>query len=209
MQWYRHVRACFVGPDFPQLLLAALTANLSAAIDERMQRLGAFCHNLPRSLEIYRRHVNPAGEDHLIRQKQELLQRWPRIEDLLNGLRATSPAEAARDTFLRRLGAHGNDGTRDYLSSIQHLPPADADLGTLWLQAVVDQILFQALGHLPVLREMANIGLQVDVNPPRQKNQDFMMPKIFGTDGIRGEANRFPMTAELAPQTGACGRHFF
>ena len=36
-----------------------------------------------------------------------------------------------------------------------------------------------------------------------------MARKYFGTDGIRGEANTFPMTAELALQLGiATGRHF-
>ena len=36
-----------------------------------------------------------------------------------------------------------------------------------------------------------------------------MKRKYFGTDGIRGEANTFPMTAELALQLGiAAGRYF-
>jgi phosphoglucosamine mutase len=37
----------------------------------------------------------------------------------------------------------------------------------------------------------------------------FMTRKIFGTDGIRGTANTYPMTAEMALRVGAAaGRHF-
>ncbi|MEQ8258350.1 MAG: phosphoglucosamine mutase, partial [Roseovarius confluentis] len=36
-----------------------------------------------------------------------------------------------------------------------------------------------------------------------------MADKLFGTDGVRGEANTWPMTAELALKLGAAaGRHF-
>ncbi|ETA49609.1 phosphoglucosamine mutase [Ponticoccus alexandrii] len=36
-----------------------------------------------------------------------------------------------------------------------------------------------------------------------------MSRKLFGTDGVRGEANRWPMTAEMALRLGAAaGRHF-
>jgi phosphoglucosamine mutase len=36
-----------------------------------------------------------------------------------------------------------------------------------------------------------------------------MTRKLFGTDGVRGTANSFPMTAEMALKLGAAaGRHF-
>lgn len=36
-----------------------------------------------------------------------------------------------------------------------------------------------------------------------------MKEKIFGTDGIRGTANSYPMTADMALRVGAAaGRHF-
>jgi phosphoglucosamine mutase len=36
-----------------------------------------------------------------------------------------------------------------------------------------------------------------------------MAPKLFGTDGIRGEANIFPMTAEIALKVGMAAGHMF
>ena len=33
--------------------------------------------------------------------------------------------------------------------------------------------------------------------------------KLFGTDGVRGEANSYPMTAEMALQLGAASGRFF
>ena len=36
-----------------------------------------------------------------------------------------------------------------------------------------------------------------------------MMGKLFGTDGIRGKANAYPMTAEIALQTGRAVAHHF
>ena len=36
-----------------------------------------------------------------------------------------------------------------------------------------------------------------------------MVKKLFGTDGVRGQANTWPMTAEMALKLGAAaGRHF-
>ncbi|MBU1035827.1 phosphoglucosamine mutase, partial [bacterium] len=35
------------------------------------------------------------------------------------------------------------------------------------------------------------------------------MKKLFGTDGIRGGANREPMTAEMAFQIGRAGAYLF
>ena len=36
-----------------------------------------------------------------------------------------------------------------------------------------------------------------------------MTRKFFGTDGVRGRANTFPMTAEMALQLGAAAGHYF
>src|SRR3546814_14011973 len=44
---------------------------------------------------------------------------------------------------------------------------------------------------------------------PRGIARDFMSRKFFGTDGIRGRTNAWPMTAELAMKIGmAAGAHF-
>ena len=33
-----------------------------------------------------------------------------------------------------------------------------------------------------------------------------MSPKLFGTDGVRGTANSYPMTAEMALKLGAAAK---
>ncbi|MFT7183513.1 MAG: phosphoglucosamine mutase, partial [Planctomycetota bacterium] len=44
---------------------------------------------------------------------------------------------------------------------------------------------------------------------PPQREETPMPRSLFGTDGIRGEANRHPMTADVAMKLGqAAGRHF-
>lgn len=35
------------------------------------------------------------------------------------------------------------------------------------------------------------------------------MRELFGTDGIRGIANRYPMTAEIALRVGRATAHYF
>ena len=36
-----------------------------------------------------------------------------------------------------------------------------------------------------------------------------MMRKLFGTDGVRGRANIYPMTADMALRLGAAAGRFF
>ncbi len=35
------------------------------------------------------------------------------------------------------------------------------------------------------------------------------MTRLFGTDGVRGQANRYPMTAEMALKLGAAAGRYF
>jgi phosphoglucosamine mutase len=41
------------------------------------------------------------------------------------------------------------------------------------------------------------------------KNEGRMAEKLFGTDGVRGQANTWPMTAEVALNLGAAAGHYF
>jgi len=43
----------------------------------------------------------------------------------------------------------------------------------------------------------------------RDEEVEDMSEKLFGTDGVRGEANSWPMTAEMALQLGAAAGRFF
>jgi len=133
MQWYRCVRPLFVSQDFPQILLEALKEKLNLAIDERIKRLGDYCLKLPADLK----------------SKSELPNRWPEIQDYLEGRQDFAGDTALRDDFLEHLNLAIKNSNKNYITAITGLAPEDTQPGTNWLQGIVDELTAGALELMP------------------------------------------------------------
>ncbi|MCK7504348.1 MAG: hypothetical protein MZV70_09855 [Desulfobacterales bacterium] len=79
----------------------------------------------------------------------------------------------------------GND-PRPYIETIQKLPPDVSAKGVKWLQGIVDyycqRVCISAILPSDYSKHFSLMIME-----------DKIMGKLFGTDGIRGEANRYPM----------------
>lgn len=154
-QWYGHIRRRFIGPSFTEELFQGLVETLKMNIDERIHRFKLFCMKLPDSAERYRAAVRKEN-GLVIQQKYEIFQKWPEVEEQLNRQARNIGDVSLKDAFEAKIqtGIHTH-GPR-YLDVIRRLDVHDADLGSCWLNTIVESNIHQTLQHIP------SFGLNID-----------------------------------------------
>ena len=149
-QWYRHVRSQFISEYFPETLLAGLEEKLNRAISERVNRLEVLCSKIQKYLEMETQKSNErARSSPALKQKKELVARWSRMKDLLNQSRTETADTGDRDFFLEKIQKGIKKSGLDYIAVIQGLPPSDGEIGTQWLQGIIDRVSNDALSVIP------------------------------------------------------------
>jgi bifunctional UDP-N-acetylglucosamine pyrophosphorylase / glucosamine-1-phosphate N-acetyltransferase len=119
-QWYREVRALFICEEFPKTLLEGLLCIVNSAIGERTRRLKELSEKLQ------------AGGD------SSLADAWPAIEEELTVQQGCGGDQQLGDSFKAKMIATIGRTGKDYLSAIKALKAEEAELGTAWLQEIVD-----------------------------------------------------------------------
>jgi bifunctional UDP-N-acetylglucosamine pyrophosphorylase/glucosamine-1-phosphate N-acetyltransferase len=149
MQWYTHARSMFIGNDFPPTLFEGLKEKLNTAIDERIKRLGEFCDKMPYSIDKYQEIVKEKAPSLLLYQKKELYEKWSELKKTFNDLRNIDAKTDLRDTFLEKISIGIKNSGKDYIPVIKGLEVEDTQIGTLWLQGIIDRITTKALEIIP------------------------------------------------------------
>jgi UDP-N-acetylglucosamine/UDP-N-acetylgalactosamine diphosphorylase len=126
-QWYREVRALFVGTRFPEALLEGLRENVELAVAERVRRLKGFGERLP-------------GAGGL-----ELQRRWPAVEEAISAQKENAGDASLRETLQQNLARLIGERGKDYLAVIPALPPEAAEAGTRWLDGIVAKASSEAI----------------------------------------------------------------
>ena len=121
MQWYLHVRSRFISDNFPDVLFDGLKEKLNMAIDERIRKLKDFCQNQPD---------------------------FDGIEDSFNKMRLNEGDRSLRDTFLKHIDSGIQKSGMNYISVIKGLENKSFELGTKWLQGIVDSVTEGILNHI-------------------------------------------------------------
>ena len=121
-EWYRHVRRLFISDRFPEILLQGLCATLDIGVAERFQRLHDYC-------ALFKETSRIASGDEFDNKLRESVQD---LGDL-----------SLRDRFLSRVS---DDRQGIYIDSIQSLPNETRELGTQWLQSIVDKVVADGAG---------------------------------------------------------------
>ena len=121
MQWYLHVRSKFISDDFPDVLFDGLKEKLNMAIDERIKKLKDFCQNQP---DFYG------------------------IEDSFNKMRLNEGDRSLRDTFLKHIDSGIQKSGTNYISVIKGLEDKSSEVGTKWLQGIVDNVSEEITDHI-------------------------------------------------------------
>jgi UDP-N-acetylglucosamine/UDP-N-acetylgalactosamine diphosphorylase len=149
MDWYTYVRYQFVSDDFTEPLFVGLKEKLQMAIDERMQRLSALSQKMPDSVIAYQNYAKENASSRILKQKNEFFKRGNELEEFFRSQVNIVVKENLRDTFLERIRLKIKNSGKDYISVIKGLESEAAELGTLWLQGIVDHTTTGALKTIP------------------------------------------------------------
>jgi UDP-N-acetylglucosamine/UDP-N-acetylgalactosamine diphosphorylase len=149
-QWYAHVRRAFIGPDLPEPLWKGLCATLDVAIEERLRQLDGLRQNMPRSIEIYKAQAGETASTQVLAEKQTLFDKWPLVAERLSADTVSGNLKL-RDRFLEDLSKQIQAAGTDYVAVIQGLDQKTADMGTQWLQGIVDAVVSLCLNELTAL----------------------------------------------------------
>jgi len=125
MRWYLNVRHQFISADFPEALLDGLIKRLASAISERVKRLKDF----------YKKNG-------LI---ESLIGRWSELENCFISTCSTEETIKLRDSFLEIIASGIRESGKDYLTVIKNLKDEESNIGTQWLQEIVDTKTSEAL----------------------------------------------------------------
>ena len=128
MNWYSHVRSQFISVDFPDALLEGLKEKLDSAVSERIKRLKEFYE-----------------KNGLI---ESVTGRWPEFENCFISTYGMEETIQLRDSFLEIIASGIRKSGKDYLTVIKNLKDEESNIGTQWLQRIVDVKTSNALKKL-------------------------------------------------------------
>ena len=148
-QWYMKVRREFVGPDFPDTLLAGLERMIDGAVDERIGRLKGLRDRMPRSIKLYTAAVGGDDASLLLSQKKELHAKWPEIETCFYECKNAAGDTNLCDSFLRFLEPFAKENRYDYIATIKALDKETKAIGTKWLSSIVKTTVERVTQYLP------------------------------------------------------------
>ena len=112
-----------------------LKKNIRTAIEERIKRLEAVCLKTPQTA----------------RQKPELYERWPDLNESFETYQKKEGDTGLRDKFLDSVSRGISARGKDYIAVIQGLAAEDSETGTRWLQGIVDSVTAEAQRIVPSL----------------------------------------------------------
>ena len=147
--WYAHVRSQFIADDFPELLFDGLNEKLNMVIDERMRRFKALSQKMPDSIKAYQNFAKDKPSVLVLQQKQELYDHWAELEASFGARRNMAGKDELRNDFLEKIRLGIKTWGKDYISVIKGLQADDAEIGTRWLQGIVDAVISEALKIMP------------------------------------------------------------
>ncbi len=108
--------------------MLGLKKNIRATIEERIKRLEAVCLKTP-----------PTA-----RQKPELYGHWPDLNESFERHQKKEDDTGLRDKFLDSVSRGISARGKDYIAVIQGLAAEDSEIGTRWLQGIVDSLTTEA-----------------------------------------------------------------
>ncbi|BBO80254.1 hypothetical protein DSCO28_08200 [Desulfosarcina ovata subsp. sediminis] len=150
MAWYKHVRKQFVGNRFPDALFHGLVDILKMAIFERVRRFYAFCEKLKASAGLYRRQAGEGASAALLAQKDELYAKRNEIDSVIETVLREIDEQGSNDFIAlieqKRLSTNGS-----YLDVILDLDGREQNIGSAWLQRIVDHLVDEMRSLFPSL----------------------------------------------------------
>jgi len=141
LQWYQHIRFQFISDEFPKQLYEGVLEKLNHAIKERIKRLEDF---ISKSSEFQ------LASEKLKKQSQLLAQQWPEIKNRLCSYQESDDENPLKNMFIKTIHISKNTHKNNYLKTIKRLTSEEKDLGSQWLQGIVDQVVNEITDKIKV-----------------------------------------------------------
>ncbi len=152
-RWHLDIRPLMMGGNDPmeKSLLTGAVEKLDMAVAERIKRLGQVAENTAGLRDIPAEKAGSPAQTASHGRRNEFSENWTKVADVFfRGLDSTGDRKK-RDSFLQILDQSIRRNGHDYLQTIKGLTREEAELGTAWLQSIVDEVCNQVLDKLPRL----------------------------------------------------------
>ena len=154
LHWYQHVRSLFISDNFPETLQAAVMDKLQLIIQERIQRLNQLIGKMPLSIQKYKDIYHMDADAKIMVQQKELFANQSAVNDCLLSMQAFPGDTALRDQFLNQVAHASQNHNKNYIEAIQSLDPESKQMGSNWLQGIVDKTLSEVIEILPSFKKV-------------------------------------------------------
>jgi bifunctional UDP-N-acetylglucosamine pyrophosphorylase/glucosamine-1-phosphate N-acetyltransferase len=149
LHWYQHVRSLFISDNFPHTLQAAVMGKLQLIIQEHIQRLNHLIDKMPLSMQKYKDIYHMDTGAKIMVQQKELFANQSAVNDCLLSMQAYPGDTTLRDQFLNQVAHASQNNDKNYIKTVQSLDSESKQMGSNWLQGIVDKTLSKVLEILP------------------------------------------------------------
>jgi UDP-N-acetylglucosamine/UDP-N-acetylgalactosamine diphosphorylase len=126
--WYARVRSCFIGPALPKAVYEGLVATLDKGIAERLNQL------------VKLKDKIEALDEQRSESQKAFCRMWPQKMSQFADLQRHGGDKRKLDGFLKAIEASNKENGPLYIDTIQGLSRSQAELGSQWLQGIVEYI---------------------------------------------------------------------
>ncbi|MFX1393075.1 MAG: UDP-N-acetylglucosamine pyrophosphorylase [Promethearchaeota archaeon] len=149
-QWYLFVRVKFYqGNNMEKLLFKGAVEKLELIFKERVKRFKQLAEKMEKSIELYKSVLGNNASKELINQKKELLENIHKIEEGFNECQSYTGDDTKRDDFIKIIDIIINRIGIDYIKVIKSLDEYNINVGTSWLQSIIEKTRNTILSYLP------------------------------------------------------------
>jgi len=144
-QWYIFIRRKFFQKnELEKKLYKGAIEKIEIILDERIKRFKSLSSKMKKSIDLYKSISDEQISEKLLNQKRELLENIGDIENVFNKYLTYSGKSDIRDEFLKYV-----DLSMDYVKMIKHLDKKSSEIGTAWIQSIINEIREKVLEFLP------------------------------------------------------------
>ncbi len=152
LHWYQHLRSLFISDKFPEVLQTAVIEKLQLIIQERMQRFNQLIEKMPLSIQKYKDIYHMDADAKIMVQQKELHEKQEAVNSCLLSMQTYPGDTALRDPFLKQAAHASQNNDKEYIKTIQTLDPKAKQMGSNWLQGIVDKTLEEVMAILHSFR---------------------------------------------------------
>ncbi|RLC27752.1 MAG: hypothetical protein DRH37_10390 [Deltaproteobacteria bacterium] len=152
-RWYLDIRCRLIRNDpEEQLLMKGAVDKLDTAIRERIRRLGQVAEKMPVSVKCSKDMSSGLLQKTALQTQQDFSDNWAEMETVFQkNLEAPGNSEK-REGFVKIIERVATEHGGNYLAVIRGLTQAEADMGSEWLQGLVDQVVREVMAVMPGFR---------------------------------------------------------